>query len=436
MSDTTYDLLGIGLGPFNLGLAALADGAEADLEAVFLEQDESFEWHPGMLIEGATLEAPFLADLVSMADPTSEYSYLNYLHETDRLHEFYTFRKFAIPRREYNEYCKWVAASLESCRFSRRVTTVEPTEERFRVTAVDPTGGDTETYLAEDVVVGVGPEPFVPEAFRGYPDDVFHTSVYLDRRDRLLEADRVTVVGSGQSAGEVFSDLLDRQPEAGYHLDWITRSEGFFQLEESKLAHAFYTPEYTDYFYGLPADERTTTLEGQDHLYKGLDRETSDAIYDTLYRRSITGDPDVLLLSATEVTGITPAGDDGRYTLTCREWKQSETLERETDAVVLATGYHRPTPAFLDELEPRLERDETGRYDVRRDYRIPVSGTTGSVFVQNGSLHDHGMNVAHLGLAPHRNSRILNSVVGEQVYDTRETVGYQRFGVESVRENA
>jgi lysine N6-hydroxylase len=65
------DVVGIGLGPFNLGLAALLDGAPEDVDAAFLERDAEFAWHEGMLIEGTTLEVPFLADLVTLADPTS-----------------------------------------------------------------------------------------------------------------------------------------------------------------------------------------------------------------------------------------------------------------------------------------------------------------------------------------------------------------------------
>lgn len=436
MSETEHDVLGVGLGPFNLGLAALIDDADVDTDAIFLEQKQSFDWHPGMLIEGATLEVPFLADLALMADPTSEYTYLNYLREMGRLYEFYAFREFEIPRREYNEYCKWVADSLSSCRFSRRVTAVETTETGYRVTATNPESGETETHVAENLVVGVGTRPSVPEQFRGYPDsDVFHTSEYLDNRRHCLNAERVTVVGSGQSAAEVVKDLLEQQPDAGYGLDWITRSEGFFQLEESKLAHAFYTPDYTDYFYDLSPKAREETLVAQEHLYKGIDRRTSDAIYDILYRRSIMDEPQTRLISATEVADISPdRGGDLDYSLRCREWKQSETFERQTDVVVLGTGYHRPTPPFLSDIEPRLECNSSGEYDVRRDYRIPVAGTSGSLFVQNASLHHHGMNAAHLGLSANRNSRIINSIVGREVYSIEDDVGYQIFGAEEARE--
>ena len=76
-----HDLIGIGVGPFNLGLACLTDPLrESDgVSGVFLEARDRFDWHPGMLLDDATLQVPFLADLVTMADPTSRWSFLNYL---------------------------------------------------------------------------------------------------------------------------------------------------------------------------------------------------------------------------------------------------------------------------------------------------------------------------------------------------------------------
>ena len=52
-----------------------------DLDVVLFDARPEFRWHPGMLVDGATLQVPFLADLVSLADPTSRYSFLNYLRE-------------------------------------------------------------------------------------------------------------------------------------------------------------------------------------------------------------------------------------------------------------------------------------------------------------------------------------------------------------------
>ncbi|MBR7678429.1 SidA/IucD/PvdA family monooxygenase, partial [Streptomyces daliensis] len=68
----------MGIGPFNLSLAALAHGVPG-LRTAHYDQRPGFRWHPGLLIEGATLQVPFLADLVTLADPASPWSFLNYL---------------------------------------------------------------------------------------------------------------------------------------------------------------------------------------------------------------------------------------------------------------------------------------------------------------------------------------------------------------------
>ena len=337
-----YDLLGIGLGPFNLGLAALLDDCETN--AVFLDEQSSFSWHGGMQIEGTSLEVPFLADMVSLADPTSEYSYLNYLRETGRIYEFYFYETFQIPRREYEAYMQWVAERLDTTRFSRRVKMIDHRDGTFVVTAADPETGGEYVYTADDIALGVGSRPFVPDEFRDLRGpSFFHTAGYRDRRADVLDADSITVVGSGQSGAEVVLDLLDRQPDHGYRVDWLTRSDGFFPMEYSKLGLQHFTPEYAQYFYDLPDERKDEIRTDQDLLYKGIDVDTSAAIYDRLYERSI-GDrvPEFGMLAMTAVTDVTPT-DDG-YRLACRQHQQDERFVHDTDVVVLATGYHRPTP--------------------------------------------------------------------------------------------
>lgn len=440
MTDNTYDIVGIGLGPFNLGLAALVDGAPEELDAIFLEQDAEFNWHESMLIEGTTLEVPFLADLVTISDPTNEYSFLNYLRERDRIYEFYTYREFEILRREYNEYCRWVAESLDECRFSRRVTAVEATDDGYAVVAENPDTGESFSYRGEHVVVGIGSVPYVPDEFEGLPaEDVFHTASYLDRRDRCLDADSITVVGSGQSAAEVVKDLVQHQSDADYRLDWITRSDGFFQLEGSKLGHHVYTPDYVDYFYGLGDETRRQTLADQDFLYRGIDKSTGDDIFDLLYRRSIAERPDVRLMATTAVTDIEKCDEREStptlYELTSHERQQDRTSTHESEVVILGTGYRRPWPEFLDPIEHQIRRTAGGDYRLTREYRIESTGP-GELFAQNAGLHTHGMNTAHLGLGCYRNAVIINTILDEEVYPEVSDTGFQHFGVESFHDRS
>ncbi len=77
--STIYNLIGIGIGPFNLGLAALLQPVN-ELSSIFFDSVSEFNWHPGLMLDSATLQNPFMGtDLVTMADPKSRFSFLNYL---------------------------------------------------------------------------------------------------------------------------------------------------------------------------------------------------------------------------------------------------------------------------------------------------------------------------------------------------------------------
>jgi len=88
------DILGVGFGPSNLALAlAVQEHNErapdsSRIRASFVEQQAAFGWHRGMLLDGATMQVSFLKDLVTMRDPTSPRSYLNYLQGQGRLADF------------------------------------------------------------------------------------------------------------------------------------------------------------------------------------------------------------------------------------------------------------------------------------------------------------------------------------------------------------
>ncbi|TCI29128.1 hypothetical protein EVJ33_10850 [Exiguobacterium sp. SL-10] len=77
------DFIAIGCGPYNLGLMAL--GESTRLTGVCFEERADFNWHEGMLLEAATMQTHYLYDLVTLADPTSRHSYVNYLKQNGRL---------------------------------------------------------------------------------------------------------------------------------------------------------------------------------------------------------------------------------------------------------------------------------------------------------------------------------------------------------------
>ena len=132
-SDTAaVDLAGIGIGPFNLSLAALANGVER-LSAAFFEQKPTFDWHPGLGFRNSVLQTSYLKDLVTPVQPTSPWSFLNYLVAHGRLYDFLDGRFGSVSRLEFTDYMAWVAGQLPACRFGCSVEAVEQTGAGFRL---------------------------------------------------------------------------------------------------------------------------------------------------------------------------------------------------------------------------------------------------------------------------------------------------------------
>lgn len=433
------DLLGVGVGPFNLSLAALAAGVPG-LRTAFFERNHEFRWHPGLLIEGTTLQVPFLADLVSLVDPTSPWSFLGYLKATERLFPFYFAEKFHIDRAEFDAYCRWAAGALPHCRFGHQVDAVVWDEGR-QAFAVDYTyesaGGEEVSAGREftrNLALGIGTEPSVPAVFRPVVADTtvtaLHSADYLAHRQDLLTKRHITVIGSGQSGAEVFLDLLRTRPAGAEGLQWISRSPAFAPMEYSKLGLEQFTPDYTRYFHRLPEQTRNALLPAQWQLYKGVSAETLADIHDELYRRTIGGGwPDAVLRPATGVVGA--RGLDGRIELELEHTQEGGREALATDAVVLATGYaERPADALLSGLGPFLVRDSAGRPEVDADQRLVLDGPVrGSVFVQNAERHTHGVGAPDLGLAAWRSAVILNALTGREVHRLPSRTAFTTFGI-------
>ncbi|WP_406266210.1 SidA/IucD/PvdA family monooxygenase [Streptomyces sp. NBC_00191] len=439
--DQPHDLVGIGIGPFNLSLAALAHGVPGGLAATFYEQRPAFTWHPGVLIEGATLQVPFLADLVTLADPASPWSFLNYLRSRDRLFPFYFAERFHIQRAEYDAYCRWVSDSLPGLHYGHQVDAVRwnPERDLFEVdfTQLDAEG-EAEALgraYARHLVLGIGTEPYVPEPLRPLAEapavPVIHSADYLGNRERLLAAEHITVIGSGQSGAEVFLDLLRARPAGAEKIHWLARTEAFAPMEYSKLGLEHFTPDYTRYFHALPEQTRDALVPRQWQLHKGIDADTIAAIHEELYRRTLHGGwPDAVLTPGVTVRTAGRVGTT-KVELHLEHAQQGTRSRLTTNAVVLATGYReRPLDRMLAGLDPYMRRDASGRPRVDDRFRLlldpPVKG---SVYVQNAERHTHGVGAPDLGLAAWRSAGILNSLTGEEHYPLPRRTAFTSFGL-------
>ncbi|MFF7068495.1 lysine N(6)-hydroxylase/L-ornithine N(5)-oxygenase family protein [Streptomyces pseudovenezuelae] len=417
--STTYDFVGIGLGPFNLGLACLTEPI-AELDGVFLESKPDFEWHAGMFLEGAHLQTPFMSDLVTLADPTSPYSFLNYLKEKGRLYSFYIRENFYPLRVEYDDYCRWAANKLSSVRFGTTVTEVRYEDDLYVVTT---SAGDV--YRARHLVLGTGTPPYIPEACRDLDGDFIHNSRYVQHRSELVKKESITLVGSGQSAAEIYYDLLGEIDVHGYRLNWVTRSPRFFPLEYTKLTLEMTSPEYIDYYRELPEATRYRLTAEQKGLFKGIDGDLINEIFDLLYQKNLCGPVPTRLLTNSSLSSA--RHENGTYTLAFRQEEQEKDFEIESQGLVLATGYKYAEPEFLAPVKDRLVYDSQGNFDVSRTYAIDVTGR--GVFLQNAGVHTHSITSPDLGMGAYRNSCIIRELLGTEYYPVEKTIAFQEFSV-------
>lgn len=424
------DVVGIGIGPFNLSLAALLAEAGYD-RTVFLERKPYFSWHPGMLLEGTTLQVPFLADLVSLVAPTSRFNFLNYLQAHDRLYKFLFFENFHIPRREYDHYCQWVSGQLPSLRFGSEVTRVDVVDGCYRVTA--RAGNSESIHYAHNLVLGTGTQPWLPACLhtlaQRFPEKVMHTADYARHFD-IAGKQRVLVLGSGQSAAEVIQALLNRQcddeaPQC--ELDWVTRAPGFLAMEYSKLGLEHFTPDYTAYFHGLAQSVKDRVVPKQGLFYKGISSKTISAIYDCLYHRSVGDAPlPVHLRALSELRHVEPTAN-GRLDARFTHLQTGHTFSIVVDAIISGSGYRYTLPSFLDGLGDRVHYDDMKRLKIDAGYRVEHRGP-GQIFMQNGELHTHGIGAPDLGLGAWRAAHIANRIAGHELYRLPSRVAFQTFG--------
>ena len=411
MSDRTLDLAGIGIGPFNLSLAAQLDSI-AEMQVRFFDKRPNFSWHPGMLLPGAELQTSCLKDLVTATNPTSPWSFLAYLVAHKRFYTFMNAEFDAIPRQEFANYLAWVAGSLEALSFSKPVRELAFERDAFTVRF-----DDGETIPARNVALGIGLSPYVPSwAKLALGETCFHASE-ATRWLPTLNARRVVVIGGGQSGAEIFLTLLSRDPPAA-ELSWISRRPNFEPLDATPFTNELFTPDYVANFRQLGEERRHATVARHKLAGDGASPSTLLAIYRRLYAlRHLEGsESETALMPHREV--IQMERQKNEYRLIMRNGFDGGLEIVHADAVVLATGYAFQIPDFLQPLRERIQYDRQGNFQLADDFSLAWDGPRQNrIFALNAGKHSHGIAEPQLSLMAWRSATIVNALLGRSHFD-------------------
>jgi lysine N6-hydroxylase len=404
-------LAGVGIGPFNLSLAAQLDSVPG-IEARFFERQPVFDWHPGMMLPGVTLQTSFLKDLVTATNPTSRWSFVSYLVAHRRFYDYLNADFAAVPRQEFANYLAWVASHLDSLAFGSAVREIGFDGSAFVLRL------DNETRRAGNLALGIGLEPAVPAFARGLPERLCFHSSRAKSRLRGLAGKRVAIVGGGQSGAEILLHLLEQEGAVPASVSWISKRPNFLPLDETPFTNELFTPAYVERFHALPEARRRATVARDKLAGSGVSAATLQAIFRRLYslrhieRSALTTE----LLPHREV--MTAELEDGGVRLMLRNGFDGAIERQHADIVVLATGYGFALPDCLAPLAGRCQRDETGRPLLSADFAMQWDGPKANrIFALNAGLVSHGIAEPQLSLMAWRSAVIVNALLGRAHFD-------------------
>lgn len=404
-----YDVIGIGIGPSNLSLAALLD-PEPGVTSIFLDRKPGFQWHTGLMVPGARMQVSFLKDLVTPVDPTNPHSFLNFLVERKRLYRMLVTGRDKLPRKEFAQYCEWAAGRLPSLRFGVDVSGVEWNGSSFVV----HTGSGS--LRAHNIVSGSGLKPKLPACAAGADSvTVLHAAQLLEQ-PRDFAAKRVAVVGGGQSGAEVVHYLLTREHRPGSIL-WGNSRPNLMPLDDSPFMDELFVPNYSAYFHSLADDHRAELLEQQRMASDGVSVWLLREIYALMYDLELLDNVPrpCRILTHSRLCAIEQ--DDDGLTTVWEGRRPPQSVHARVDYVICATGYEHGIPDSLGTLKDRMCM-RNGQPVVRDDFSLEWDGPkTNRIFLQNAARHEFGVADPNLSLLAWRSATIANTLLGAERFD-------------------
>ncbi|MEW2137353.1 SidA/IucD/PvdA family monooxygenase [Streptomyces sp. NPDC005409] len=418
MAHRNVELLAVGAGPANLALAVAVEELAPELagDTLLIEREQDIVWQRGMLLPDALSQVSFLKDLVTMRNPCSRFSFVNFLHAQERLDAFVNLASWVPYRSEISDYLQWVADELAQVRveYGRECAGVEAvTGADGEVTGWVVTLANGDTIGCRYLVIGAGRDAHVPAVFEGLPAErVIHSTQYTQRIAQV-RADlphRVAVVGGAQSAAELFGAALRDLPECKPTM--IMRSIGLNGYESSKFTNELYYSSFIDEFYEASPDARKQLL---DEMYRsnygGLSPATLDALYRQFYQDRRTGQDRLAMHAMTDVSAARMDGEEIVLTLTDR--KSGAEREMRTDLVLLGTGFVRSMPWAVKALAESIGLE---RVDVSRNYRLDLGRpASAACYLQGVNEATHGIADSLLSVLAGRSAEITQDILAHRL---------------------
>jgi L-ornithine N5-oxygenase len=402
-----YDLVGIGFGPANIGLAVALEETGWSGSVLFLERQTAPDWQAEMLLDGSDIQHNPLRDFVTPRNPQSHYTFLNFLKNQGRLFEYLNLDNPYALRKDYAEYIRWTARHFDRwTAYGRSVISVrlgdasEVGEGQRQKVIIETSCG--KTIHARAVSLAPGRSALIPHVFRQHLGNrIEHFTRYttaLSRWNAEGKLRSVAVIGASQSAIEIVLDLHGRMPDLMIHN--VQRNFGYKLKDTSPFTERIYFPEFIDQFYNASPDrQKHLTADLWRSNYGAADADVIHQLYNRMYEQRVDGRERIRLHLNRDVRDVSVSS--GNVVLMVEERDQGA-LERLTvDAVILATGFknfgadadQELWHPMLDNIAPHARKRPDGSLFITRDYRLEAESAgrkLPAIFVNGLCESSHG----------------------------------------------
>lgn len=428
--DSIFDIVGIGTGPANLALASAIkehndkQKREKKLKYLFLDKQTSFKWQPEMLLPEAKLQVPFFRDIATLRDPTSKYTFLNYLKENDRLDDFINLRDFYPTRYEFQDYLQWVCYKLKKYIFFDTAVTkvsVDSNNKLKRALSVSFIDNPCEeklekTIKTKNVVVATGKTPFLPIDI--LTPRVTHSCNFLASLHKFypdLNQDfEAIVVGSGQSSGEIVQYLYDYYPHC--KITWCFKGYNLTSIDSNPFVNKEYHQQSVNCFYMLSQNGKNKAKESLNTSnYAGIDQDILNYLNAKLYQDKLYNRNRLILERGLKIIQANTRGSSKHIEGEFWDELKDDLRKISANLIILATGYCPPKahPLLLP-CHSSLQTDNYGHYIVDSNYRTLFKNNSSfnpGIYLNGYCEDSHGPSDPTLSTLATKAENILKSII-------------------------
>lgn len=401
---------------------AMEESSQNHGSVLFSDRRKEFSWHSGLMFKESMMQVSFLKDLVTMVNPRSKYTFLNFIKESNRIHEFINLRTFYPRRTEFDSYLRWAKNELgDISKFDHEIINIEFSNKgdlrnsQLKVSVKENITNNIHDIIVKNIVIADGGTTnWSIKLNKDTAKRVFHGEETLHRLktfDLARNKEYIFhIVGAGQSSADIIEHLTSEYPNSKIII--THKSFSMIPEDDSHFVNEIFMPNAVDMFLSMDEASRSKVLSDNKHVtHNGVTIDLIPKIYEKMYYDKIDGNNKYQFNKFSEVVDCEEIQNGVLSTV--RNIHTNETYKVKSDFTIMATGYKRecPHPLLKNIDDSLLKIANNSYYDIDENYRIKTSTDVDfNIYMQGYAENSHGFSETLLSLMAERSQKILKSI--------------------------